>query len=339
MRSGGPFGRNSIYYVGDDPNHEYPERDGSQIFVHNPSGKFFDISLVTKPADMTAYMIYGPRAFSDKVAMFRDDLLIEGYSPDFVDYQVKMAECEAYSDENMSCDPAYSNTQPQGPHLKGIETPKGATDREKLADMIKRVEGLAVGLDSFKDDQEHLSKKEASLIVSGGLETLSDTLKRGGYSLSFPETFKLAHMAVHSRMPSHSQIKMASLHQNDFLGFMLNNPAVNTFVKVAFDLDRQADTRKVSYLRKNDFGSAPELVGSDYTSTTKKEAAAAGLVAASIFIDQKPSPRQLLNGMAIAHEYRVSRRSLNTKRASLEIHDDPAPIFSATSKLFGDLIF
>ena len=63
MQRGGRFGPNTIYYVDDDPLKKHPESDGKLVYVDNPSGRFFDISIVTRPADMIAYQIYGPGAF------------------------------------------------------------------------------------------------------------------------------------------------------------------------------------------------------------------------------------------------------------------------------------
>lgn len=330
MKKGGQFGPSTMYYVSKDENRRYPEKDGTLIYVDNPSGRFFDLSLVPKPADMIANPIYWPSSFMrddtpEKVAAV---LIAHGYDDEYVMQQMKLAENAAsrYADID------------DGPRADLFDVRR--RDPAKLADMIKRIDGIAGDLDAFKKDPKFISEKKAQLIVRGGVSSISDFLRRADVEVSFPETYKLAHMALFGSDVTDLDIKMASLYQREFVTTMQESPALSTFLKTSLSLDDQADLRHVSHARgMQDSGLSTKLASVEHSNVSRKQKALCGFVAANIFLEQKVGVAQIARGRVLSSDI-TSKRDVSTARnQSIEIVDKPSTVLRSLSTSFGDIIF
>ena len=312
MQRRGDFGPNSMYYVDDDPLHEYPNKDGNLIFVHNPSGKFFDISIVTKPADQTAYMIYGPRGIesseSSKIAEYKD---VADYSPNF--YQSKTA----------------SEVSSQG---------------SKAAKMVKKVEGMGMALKPFKEDPKFLNAQQSSSLASKPLEKVPELVKKANLNLSFTDVYSVCHQNLYSRAPEPVILKLASANQGAFLEFLDNNPAVKVALRKLYRTgtssgDSLEDARMVRGLKSAHYSeiysSAPPV---NYSGGTSKEAAFCGLVAADVFNECSPTLEGICRGAAYG-ENKLARYAGYSSRIEIAPYENASWYLNRAINDFANIIF
>lgn len=317
MKRGGAFGPNTVYYVHDDKLREYPDKNGKLIFVDNPAGRFFDISIVTRPADMTAYTIGFPDAIykGSKVA---------NYDP---------TDMLPYSDEELR------EMKEAGLSVEEVMERVRNGDPSKIADMIKKVDGIAVNPEIFKDDPIFISDKKAEVLVRGGISSLSDTLKRSCDLITFPEVFKLAHMSLYGESPSTACIQKVAEHQGSLLSTVESSPAIKAYLNTTLSLDSEGDTRHIKYARDmGRIGHTDTLSGTRHSSTSDTQKAAASIVAAAIYLEQKVSYESLCRGKAVSPVCAPPRNADGTT-VSIEIHEKPSAVFSNLTKDFGRIIF
>lgn len=336
MKRRGDFGPNSIYYVDDDTKHEHPDKDGHLIFVHNPAGKFFDISMVTRPADQTAYMIYGPSAISggDKRASY--------YENHYYDYSygatTKVAAGalgkqfqETGNERSLATDFDEDTLGPAMPEKQG---------GQKLSDMVKKVEGLGYGLEHFKKDPKYLSDEKARKLARQGIHVLRDVVKRANLDINFVDLFKVAHMAMYDSLPSEGMLKKASENQRLFIEFLENNPALRTHMKIAFGLDeRLEDSRSLRSIRENTNKYSSYVKTAEYAVTTEKEAAFCALLAADVLMDTAPSVEAICRGRAYGSGKIASFHPYLAAQIDVSPFDDCGIILHRAVNNFGSIIF
>lgn len=343
MQRRGAFGPNTIYYVDEDDLEQYPDKDGHLIFVHNPSGKFFDISIVTRPADQTAYMIYGPNALKGgrKMASFLYDpngnpiAIHDTYQEKLADYMGSAGERALetpMNEDNLATDRPSNTPDPHGYYGVG-------GSGQKAADMIKRVDGMGVSLKEFMEDPKNISEQKAALLVSRGLGRLSDTMKRANIRVSFPEVFKLAYTCMFDALPSQEEFKAASLYQSEFVGYIENNPNIKVFVKKAFDLGNKAEQRHVAYLKRmGDSESGKPMKFAEFPKASRKHAGMCGLVAATIFSDQSPGAEEYCRGRAYTYHLQ-DKLAVDSSRQPVSMFSSSHEVFDRVSNIFGNIIF
>lgn len=327
MVRGGLFGPNTIYYIKDDRDREYPGKDGVQIYVDNPAGRFFDLSMVTRPADRIAYPIYWPSAFmgksdAEKKIAF---LVASGYDDEFIEYELK---CAREDDTN------------QTPRFAHYAFDSATTDPAKIADMVKRIDGIASGLGTFADAPVFVNEKKAEIIANHGISSMADLLRRSGTRASFPEVYKFAHMAMYGQRPTYSDIKSASQYQADFISTIHESPALKVSMDNSLSLSEIADDRHVAYLRKtSDMPSSCTMKLADEHSSTRKQRALCGFVSASIFLQQKIGNEEIIRGKSLSSDVSTKKNIPNSGRNSVSVYENPTKLLNELSANFGDIIF